>query len=437
MVNITTKSGRSIKITPNHPVLTSRGWVAAGDIDLLDKVITVEDVSAFAGENYENCANARFGELFSALNVFVNPSFVTVRPSSTEDFHGDRSNSDVEVINTSSLGGDSIWKSFFEKFKDGLFPPASPVGFSFHSFSSSNLSGLPHDATLSCGVSSSSELGDFFGCRPSHSGELLLGRVSDCNAFGLDEGYNGAFAASKTEMLGDSANANTLSISGDDCLDLLVSELNNPPVLALDAVFLEQPMNDTDGESCSVGDFLERHGASFFHIDDVVGISIGHYSGHVYNLENKDNWYLSNGIVTHNCRSVYIPAIAMQDVETRAAVGGKEGREAEKAYNAKKETLDQRRDARAEERAEGIATPSTPSKPIYKGRKDSNAFKAGQVQYTTYDKWLEKQPKWFVESALGKERAELFMSGKVSISQFNDLSGRPLTLAQLRALDGD
>jgi SPP1 gp7 family putative phage head morphogenesis protein len=416
MVNIATKSGRSIKITPNHPVLTSRGWVAAGDIDLLDKVITVEDVSAFAGENYKNCANARFGELFSALNVFVNPSFISVRPTTTEDFHGDRSNSDVEVINTSSFGGDGIWKSFFEEFKDGLFPPTAPVGFSFHSFSSGNLGGLCSDNAFASGMSSSSELGNFFGCRPSHSSELLLGAISGGDTLGLDESDHGAFTASKIEVLMDSVKTDSGLISGDDCLDLLVSELNNPPVLALDAVFLEQPMNDTDGESCSVGDFLERHGASFFHIDDVVGISLGHYSGHVYNLENKDNWYLSNGIVTHNCRSVYIPAIAMQDVETRAAVGGKEGREAAELFEEKQDR--------------------TGKKVKYKGRKDSEIFKAGQVQYTTYDKWLEKQPRWFVESALDKERAELFLSGKVSISQFNDLSGRPLTLAQLRALDG-
>jgi SPP1 gp7 family putative phage head morphogenesis protein len=118
----------------------------------------------------------------------------------------------------------------------------------------------------------------------------------------------------------------------------------------------------------------------------------------------------------YSCRSVYIPAIAMQDVDTRAAVGGQKGKEAAELFEEKQDRTDK--------------------KVKYKGRKDSEIFKAGQVQYTTYDRWLEKQPRWFVESALGKERAELFLSGKVSISQFNDLSGRPLTLAQLRALDG-
>lgn len=138
-----------------------------------------------------------------------------------------------------------------------------------------------------------------------------------------------------------------------------------------------------------------------------------------------------------NCRSTYIPAIAMQDVDTRAAVGGKEGKEAEKAYLAKKETLDQRRDQRADERADGIETPETPSKVRYRGKKDSNAFKAGQIKYTQYDEWLKRQPDWFIESALGKGRAEIFKQGKLSLAQFVDLAGRPLTLAELRALDGN
>lgn len=138
-----------------------------------------------------------------------------------------------------------------------------------------------------------------------------------------------------------------------------------------------------------------------------------------------------------NCRSTYIPAIAMQDVDTRAAVGGKEGKEAEKAYQAKKETLDQRRDQRADERADGIETPETPSKVRYRGKKDSNAFKAGQIKYTQYDEWLKRQPAWFQDSALGKGKAEIFRQGKLSLAQFVDLAGRPLTLAELRALDGN
>lgn len=55
---------------------------------------------------------------------------------------------------------------------------------------------------------------------------------------------------------------------------------------------------------------------------------------------------------------------------------------------------------------------------------------------TIYDSWLKNQPAGFIEATLGSKSAELFQAGKLSIGQFNDLSGRPLTLAQLRALDG-
>lgn len=118
-----------------------------------------------------------------------------------------------------------------------------------------------------------------------------------------------------------------------------------------------------------------------------------------------------------NCRSTMIPAIAMQDVDTRAAVGGQRGTEA-------KDEFEQRQD-------------KTGKKVKYRGRKDSDIFKAGQIKYTQYDEWLKRQPAWFQDSALGKGKAEIFRQGKLSLAQFVDLAGRPLTLAELRALDGN
>jgi len=118
-----------------------------------------------------------------------------------------------------------------------------------------------------------------------------------------------------------------------------------------------------------------------------------------------------------NCRSTYIPAIAMQDVDTRAAVGGQKGPEAAEKFEE--------------------AQAKTDKKVRSRGRKDSDIFKAGQIKYTQYDEWLKRQPQWFVESALGKGKAELLLSGKLSLAQFVDLAGRPLTLAELRALDGN
>lgn len=117
-----------------------------------------------------------------------------------------------------------------------------------------------------------------------------------------------------------------------------------------------------------------------------------------------------------NCRSTMIPAIAMQDVDTRAAVGGQRSAEAKEEFEQRQELTDK--------------------KVRYRGKKDAEIFKAGQVKYTQYDEWLRKQPAWFQDSALGKGKAEIFRQGKLSLAQFVDLAGRPLTLAELRALDG-
>lgn len=116
------------------------------------------------------------------------------------------------------------------------------------------------------------------------------------------------------------------------------------------------------------------------------------------------------------CRSAYIPAIAMQDVDTRAAVGGQRGADAAEEFKKLQSKTDK--------------------KVRYRGRKASDIFRAGQIKYTQYDEWLLKQPVWFVQSSLGKARANIFLSGKLSLKQFVDLAGRPLTLAELRALDG-
>ena len=53
----------------------------------------------------------------------------------------------------------------------------------------------------------------------------------------------------------------------------------------------------------------------------------------------------------------------------------------------------------------------------------------------TFDEWLKTKPKSFVESTLGKGRAELFLDGKINLSQLTDLRGNPLTIKELVALN--
>lgn len=119
-----------------------------------------------------------------------------------------------------------------------------------------------------------------------------------------------------------------------------------------------------------------------------------------------------------NCRSMYLPLVKGEsELEgKRTATGGESGQAAKEAYQQKAGRTD--------------------GKVVYKGRKDLDVFDVEQVKASTkYEAWLRNQPMWFIESTLGKSRAKLFIDGKLPLKKFIDLSGRPLRLDELRALD--
>jgi len=72
----------------------------------------------------------------------------------------------------------------------------------------------------------------------------------------------------------------------------------------------------------------------------------------------------------------------------------------------------------------------------YTGKNDK-AFKGEVIKAnTTYSTWLKNQPTWFVTATLGKTRADLFLSGKMKLSRFTDMTGRTLTLEELKVIGG-
>ena len=54
---------------------------------------------------------------------------------------------------------------------------------------------------------------------------------------------------------------------------------------------------------------------------------------------------------------------------------------------------------------------------------------------TDYQSWLERQPKAFQIEVLGKDRAELFRKGNLTLSSFVDSAGDTITLDRLRELE--
>ena len=133
------------------------------------------------------------------------------------------------------------------------------------------------------------------------------------------------------------------------------------------------------------------------------------------------------------CRSRYIPETrGMTGLEgTRTATGGNDGEEAADEFAKRESNLQKRRD-------NPNITGETSSKVRYRGRKDAKIFDVSKVKATTeYESFFLDQPSWWQDSVFGPTRAKLVRSGGMKISQFNDMTGRQLTLKELRELDAE
>jgi len=129
--------------------------------------------------------------------------------------------------------------------------------------------------------------------------------------------------------------------------------------------------------------------------DYVVDLFFSEVDCHVYNLENDDNWYASNGIITHNCRSLRVAKVKpefslFKGGSTRPAIG-----------------------------ADGVEQINT--------RK-------------TFGGWLRDQPDSFQDEFFGKfsggaTKRRLFKEGRLDPQQFIDPNGVALSLDELRRLE--
>lgn len=341
IVYVSTKSGRTLSITPNHQVLTARGWVASGLLNIGDKLVCAKD-SALSLKHKEHNVVAKFSDLFSVANVAVNPAAVSTSPTSTEDFHGDGTDGEVEIVLVDRLSWDKVKSGLNKQIIDKELPVATGVDDSLPGFGSAkkfSMVGLsPSDSFMRRGRESEALLGSSF----SHSDKHSVADAADANAVLSENAYD--WATRNADNLPDFNWSDAVGVELDDVVDLVFSEAD--------------------------------------------------FCGHVYNLENEQNWYLANGIIAHNCRSTTAPVISSEfDFLDKGA-------------------------KRAAKGADGGTQVSAD---------------------TTYYEFLKQQPAWFQDQALGPVRGKIFRNSGISPEEFRVISvdgfGRPLTIKEMAELD--
>jgi hypothetical protein len=330
IVELQTRSGKRLSVTPNHPIATLSGFKNAGEIQEGDHVLSgeVEVESIPPAERrvrvQEQNPPARIDEVFRAVYELGN---VGVLDAVSDDFHGDaigrEGQIDVACINSELLLSleaerrEAVGEFVF--IKAGAPLVSVPGGGLFPRLLSGDLPALD---SLHKGISVAGEpfgVGfDFaplcnlrFGVPPDLNAEVLES-LPQC--LPLDAG-----------SLEDRVNALPVDVGARKVVDILYG---NPGSLPLPSnTDRRKPIgHGAMRDSVFPADGAEGHAGAVI-ADQVVSVNRSSFVGHVYDLQTTSGVISGNGIIASNCRCVwslipYTEAIARGWVK-RISAGGR------------------------------------------------------------------------------------------------------------------
>jgi hypothetical protein len=95
IIELDLSNGNHLTITPNHPVLTNKGWVKAGLLYEGDYVVSHIGFDAHSRQEHDpKCSPSAIGQIFRSL-----PPHLRVRAKgSGMDFHGDGKEGNIDIV---------------------------------------------------------------------------------------------------------------------------------------------------------------------------------------------------------------------------------------------------------------------------------------------------------------------------------------------------
>ena len=301
VVEMTLTNGRRLAVTPNHIMLTSRGWVRAKFIRKGDNVFRYcGGVEPNAVESPTNDDGVPAIEKVFATLAKSSTSATRRVPSAPVYLKGDVvPDTEIDVIFTNG----ELWDKLDTKTRELV----SKVGF-VGAFELGeiplNVLSLPAKTLVTMGlaadgiVSGLCELLILRGSPLTHHELVRLRLPSD-------------YDARLIKAASDDGAGNTKGFS--ECIDALPGEIsinNRINVKGLsgvdwdalsDAILSEKTADDTGimmGNGRNFCDALP----GLIQLDNIVDVSLSEYSGHVYDASSLSTLYIANGIITSNCR---------------------------------------------------------------------------------------------------------------------------------------
>lgn len=243
----------NLAVTPNHPVLTNRGWLSAHKIKKGDYVVCDNyDIQGHSTEINKKNMIPTIENVFSSLGL---EDFRV--PVSAPDFHNDGANSKIAIIRPNGKVTNRLDPVGAQPISEGNLINADVVR-------DVALPGLcPHGK---------------FSVRGNSASDGLMGGANLGTALGVVH----------SRPLGEFGFGS--STWGDTVVNQALSE--SPTI---DADFISKGLFGLSG---------------LVSLQEVIKVGNVNFSGHVYNLQTNSGLYVADGIITHNCRCWLQPIVS-------------------------------------------------------------------------------------------------------------------------------
>ena len=390
VILLVTASGNKITVTPNHPILTTKGFVAAGSLKEGDEIVEATDEYRAFLRKAPNSIDVPTGieEIFHSIIKTSNGTAFSVKGSPVQ-FHSDGiANRKVDIVFPAGLGVSERNIVRGEPFTKHYFPPTHFRGLSFftnstaakgivsvfHTFysfmrsfgfissikaitiNSKKLSNLRQGATTSI-----SDLGI------SHSLIVKLKKMVELLSVG--------FKKSRRNIIKFFSSLTLRKYNSKLFFGIFKSSDRN----------IEVPRNLGAGDAFTVKSLKELFSNNCLVIGKLTHKETSFYDGYVYNLETKPHYYIYNNIVTHNCLHSLV----------KYSTVGKTEKQIQRDIDfsdPKKNPLT--RDPRSEKQIEAYRTKEKNRRKLKDGYNQWRKYRAvlGDKAYRTFDTfWKHKQ----------------------------------------------
>ncbi len=310
VIRLRFESGNELTVTPNHAILTPRGFVRARFLREGDNVLGAVEGREVPSLNLDvDQSPTRIEEIVSTLRggrevASVHADTREMMPAI--DFHGDESfvQGNVDVVFADSLLQRKVTRPQLGEI-DGQnqVKLAHQLKGGLHGLRLA-LQGYKSRGSASLGGVGSLDQSDTFLSRASsiaHIGGLAQGsdRVTSLDQ-GLPESrrVDSSFTGEGRVALSSGV---SLKERGEIGLSEQAASTHGLTRTSQLVASRTHPSDEGGATDLQLASYLLSAHASSVKLDRIVSVNLDTYSGHVYDLSTDTRWYSANSIITHNC----------------------------------------------------------------------------------------------------------------------------------------